>query len=59
MTRKDCIKLAAAFAVARDYADNANAEYAQSKVLDEICKVLQKDNSAFDREKFVEAAQGG
>ena len=60
MSRKDYITLAADLAIDWNYAiyHGEAAMDMFNMVLDTICHSLKRDNSAFDRDKFVSAVKG-
>lgn len=57
MTKKDYILIAKAVKEARDDVQNAphNEKYIVSTVAFALARELEKDNSRFDRQKFIEA----
>jgi len=60
MSRKDYVTLAADLAIDWNYAiyHGEAAMDMFNMVLDTICDSLKRDNSAFDRDKFVSAVKG-
>jgi hypothetical protein len=60
MSRKDYITLAADLAIDWNYAiyHGEAAMDMFNMVLDTLCHSLKRDNSAFDRDKFVSAVKG-
>lgn len=55
MTRKDYVKFAEVFRVARNNVTHPKQDDAINALLDDFCTVLQADNSHFDQEKFEAA----
>lgn len=58
MTRKDYEMIALNIRSAREMArENKKSQYVINQFVDLICSDLERDNSAFDRDRFVEACR--
>lgn len=56
MTKKHFIAIAKMLADAAEYASEYNGEEMRAKIAHELCSIMQSDNSAFDRARFLRAA---